>query len=448
MSNKYLSSIYKTDIKCVFCKKQTCIYHKTTNYHNDGVIIACVKDIIIDFKKLNEQLLIAQTQCGKSDIIKRIIDIFNNNKELFDEKYNIQNIFIIICAADNDLKDDHKNEFYNFIDIDHVLHLPDLARLTNKLGNQKQSKLYKQQNDQQILDKIAENCLIIFDESHCDLQDESTIDQFRKALKISFNNYTNKTIKILNISATGYDQMKVNIKTHFMSPRPGYYGIIDMYKSKKLQCSFDLLKENQFEKFMKNIMKNNDLKSIPEGYYIIRMNDNKEQTKLTKYIKTYFKNKPFEIKSYNMKTEYDINIDCLDIEPEKPTFIIIMNRLRKGKKINKKYIIAVHDKSNNTLTHTTYQGLLGRMTGYNANKSSLIYCDINKAIEHIDWIKNNYSKENIPVHMQWIKKDGSIRDSCMLYSEELSIIETDTHYTYTKEVKSSTKITKSIKKNK
>ena len=115
-----------------------------------------------------------------------------------------------------------------------------------------------------------------------------------------------------------------------------------------------------------------------------------------------------------------INKDYLNKPPNKAIFIIIFSKLRKGKKINKKYIIAVHDKLETMVTHTTYQGLAGRMCGFNANQNSLIYCDIEKLEDHKIWIENDYSINNIPKNSNYLNKNtGELKKNCFLKKQNI-----------------------------
>jgi hypothetical protein len=116
-----------------------------------------------------------------------------------------------------------------------------------------------------------------------------------------------------------------------------------------------------------------------------------------------------------MKTLGDVNDLYLKFEPKKPTFLIIKGKLTKGHRILKQHIAVVHDTPNNTHAHTTYQSLLGRMTGYNANKNAIIYCDITNAEEHLLWIKNNYKFTYLPKAKYVSSYDGSIKKSSLLY---------------------------------
>ncbi|AYV84087.1 MAG: hypothetical protein Hyperionvirus17_7 [Hyperionvirus sp.] len=408
---------------CKLCtlNKFVDIGHTVTYHHQDKEIIDAVAKLIPEYKKINEQLLIAQAQCGKSDIIKRIFECFNNNKKYFSTEYQIESVYLIICASANDLKEDHQMEFHNFIESKNkVLHLNDLLRLIKKFKNR--DPISPNDDDIKIYHEMKNNSLLIFDESHADLEEQATIDMFRKMLSIEFDNYTNSTVKVLNVSATAYDQLMAGIKTIFLLPRKGYWGITEMFKNKKVFPAYDLLNYKDLEAWLNHICNQLNKKDVPNGLYIIRVDTKIDGKKVEQNLYKYFA--PPEqciVDFYDMEREYNLDVKHLKNKVAVPTFIIIMNKLRKGNRIIKNNIIAVHDKLNNMLTHTTYQGLLGRMTGYNANKNALIYCDKLKATEHLQWIQHNYALEKIPTHTQWIKSDGTIKPQCMLSTSLRSI---------------------------
>ena len=77
--------------------------------------------------------------------------------------------------------------------------------------------------------------------------------------------------------------------------------------------------------------------------------------------------------------------------------------------------MAVHDSPNNSHTHTTVQGLVGRMCGYNANHNAIMYCDLEKVIDHYEWIKSGYSEDKIPT-AKYILKSGEIKKSSIFSS--------------------------------
>ena len=393
---------------CINCKRNECVEHSINTYHQKKHIKESAKEIIELFHNTNESILLAQMQSGKSDVIKRIIELFNNNKQYFADSLKIENIFIIILASDTGLKQNSQSEFYNFISYDHILHLDDVSLITEYLINPKKKfKIFS--NLKQIVSAIKTNCLIIIDEAHSDQEVTSTIDNFRRALNIEFNNFTNNTIKMLNVSATAYEHILTTMPKVILKPTSEYYGLRKMLENNKVFQSFDLTVSTEYTQFIDDLLDKLKLSILPKQYIIVRVQSDAKEQLLRQHIKLYQKTKDYNIESYNMSTKNDIN-DILKIKPNKTTFIIIKGRLTKGHRIIKENIMAVSDTPNNGHTHTTVQGLIGRMCGYNANKNALIYCDIEKVIEHYEWIKSNYNEKNIPL-AKYITKSGEIKKS-------------------------------------
>lgn len=267
-----------------------------------------------------------------------------------------------------------------------------------------------------IVSMIKQNCLIISDEAHADQDIESIISKFRKIIGTEFNDYKNNTIKYLNISATAYEHVQAGISTVILHPQASYYGIAEMMDDDNIHQSYDLTNYAIYKDFIRHMLILLKQKSLPVGYYIIRVHSDKEEKMLHSFIKKFEPTTDSLIHPYNMNSKEDINIDYLNKQPNKKTFIIIKGRLTKGYRILKKYIITVHDTCTNTYPHTTYQGLLGRMTGYDANKNALIYCDKKNAQQHLDWITNNYDINFIP-KAKYINNNGSIKKISMLFEK-------------------------------
>ncbi|MDR3550704.1 MAG: hypothetical protein P4L31_04780 [Candidatus Babeliales bacterium] len=85
--------------RCIACKKKECTDHSINKYHQVHEIKQKTKEILEQFKTLNEIVLLAQTQSGKSDVIKRILELFENNEEYFQNILKIESIIIILYAS-------------------------------------------------------------------------------------------------------------------------------------------------------------------------------------------------------------------------------------------------------------------------------------------------------------------------------------------------------------
>jgi hypothetical protein len=413
----------KINPSCILCKKgNSCPLHSDskTKYHQDPEIIACVKDIMNKFINLQELLLLAETQSGKSDVIKRIVELFKEFPEEFKKYFNIDNIFVLICCSDNKLRDQLYNKHLkDYLPRDHVMHLGYMSKITktidkitNNPSNEKPT--HEQSIIIEITNKMHKRSLIIFDEAHCDMEVRRTVDNLRKLLDISYTCAPKEpSIKILNISATPFVLSNRNMPEVELTNRKDY-----MFDNNKIFHSYDLINNsNGFKDFMNDVTEELNKKSYQIGYYIIRVNNDKEEKALSRNVASFLTKGTYKIVPYNMDSDFDINEKYLNHAPAFVTFIIIKDMLRQGATITKTHIIAVHDAINNSHTHTTYQGLLGRMTGYDANKKALVFCDIVKAKEQLKWIKSKYKKEFIPNHARYILKNGSVSKNC--YGKDL-----------------------------
>ncbi len=433
MSNlKYLraTNLNIKNKSCLWCKKGThCSKHSNSEpkYHQEPIVVHCSEDLMkyIIGKKIIELVLIAETQTGKSDVMKRISEIAYVYPNEVERDCGIINIFVWICVSDNKLREELQAKLDPYVRHDHILHIKDMDRLVKftefmeKKDNDDKLKP-SQQKDCDLLEKMSDNCLIFVDEAHCDTKERQVVDNLRNFLSIGFKqDNKNETVKIINISATPYAFVKTSVKPVILKPRPGYYGIKDMFENDKVFDAYDLVKkDDELEKWFDHMLETLGVDTLPNGKYLIRVGYEMEDKAIQKKIKELCKEK-FNIDvftySYNMHSEYDLDKEYLKIEHDDPVFIIIKDRLRQGATITKTHIVAVHDSKQNTFIHTTYQGLLGRMTGYNANKETLIYCDKQNALDHLEWIENKYSADTVPTcKNKDILKSGVIRKGVYL----------------------------------
>lgn len=364
-------------------------------YWKQPNVKSCINEIKKKLKLVNEVQLIAPTQSGKSDIIINLINKVATQPEECLKKYGFKQIVIIICASDLDLKRDLTNKISNHLpnaieEIVYIHHLPEICNIMDDRDRKFRWKALKQDS------------LIIFDENHCDVLDDQTVAKFRKEINISADNWTNKSVKVLNISATPYEQLYVEMPHVRLEPSDGYYGFMDMIENGKMRASMDLTDEDNVKQLFSA-----DKLYTKKCYVIIRINYHAKKQKIIKEnIDDFFKAKQISIKkiTYDMEDKNDIN-EVLQKVPNEFTIIYIKNKLRKGKSIYKKYILMVHDSFKSDVASTAVQSLAGRMTGYNGNREAIIYCDIKKINEHNEWVANNYAKEHTP-KSHYIDGDG------------------------------------------
>jgi len=346
-----------------------------------------------------EILVLAQTQSGKSDIIKNFSErLLDNDLKL--REMNVNGIIVIICGSCNELKNDLKKKI-NATNTT-IYHIDDIEYILKSIESEIDLKKVKLKFN---------NKIIIIDESHAVDQITQTRNKFFELIGLSYTKPWNSHLNVymVHTSATSYEQIAQNMPYVVMPPRKGYYGINDIYVNKKLFQSRDLSIEKNLEYFFGKIFDcyNNNL----DGYIIIRQPDSmskKESFRST--IKKYLDDNGINFNVIDYDHSYLDNInDVLSVKPKLLTIIYLKDKMRMGITISKKYILAVHDTIKSTYTHTVVQSLLGRMTGYNANKRTLVFCDKEKAKEHLKWINKDYSIDTIPNHSKDLYDDKTIK---------------------------------------
>lgn len=364
-------------------------------FYKKPEIETCVKNILGKFRKGDREVqVIAPTQSGKSDVLINLVDRITSCRRMYRTEYNFDKVVIIICAADNDLKRDLSNKFKFYLpDINTmIVHLPDIMNYTknprNKIGHGLEDK---------------KDCsLIIFDENHCDLAERAIVDNFRNLMGIGWGSgrWINGEVRVLGLSATPYEHICAGIPYVEMKPNEQYYSIEKMMANNLVKQSYDLTIYDNVSK----LFEYNKLYS-KKGYVIIRLQP-RSKTTVTDHINKFMKNKMIIYKTimYDMKEEEDINVSVLCIQPNILVIIYVKDKIRKGKTLLKEYILMMHDRKETTYTSTTVQGLLGRGTGFNANRQMVIYCDLKHITSHLKWVEEQYNNEYIP-NSQYLQGD-------------------------------------------
>jgi len=381
-------------------------------YHHNENVIGAAANVIKKFIEYDEVVTIAEMQSGKTDVMKRLIYIINKyNDEIKEIGINIDkyNIYLIICASSINLKNQLKTKLP---EIRHkIFHLNDVATFLKNLHEY-----------ESLLISMADSSLIIFDECHCDAEQQKLIDKFRTALDSMAK--INKTIyHKVGFSATPYEQVLAKYPKVIMEPGKNYYGmrqIFDtcrpsssnakkgiyplVFQAKKLSDPIEC--ENLFSEI-----------DIYDMYYIFRLPGQKNtEDALISNIEKAFKKRGSKLDTFIYDMSYKDSINSLlDIPPKKPTVIYLKDKLRMGEYLNTKYVYLVHDDPLNTYAHTTAQSLIGRCCGYNKRShQTIIYCDFQKAWQHYEWIEHKYDTKHIPPNAKYIcKKDRRTKDICI-----------------------------------
>jgi len=402
-ANKSKTNKSKTKSKLNFLYKVPASILKTDYHHNDNIINAAAK-IIIKFQKHNEVVVIAEMQSGKTDVMKRLIYIINNYRDQLaniNVKIDKRGVYVVLSASNINLKNQLKEKLS---DIGHkVFHLNDIQLMLKNPSD------YHSQ-----FVEMTDSSLIIFDECHCDAECKKLIDKFRTKIEtIAKSNHL--SYHILGVSATAYEQVIAGYPKVIMRPGDNYYGIGDMFKSIESTRPV-LFQAKNLEKLSKCYDLTREI-DIDNYYYIFRLpgKKNLEDEMITNIIKIFGEYTKSTIETYIYDMSYKTNINQLiNNAPSKPTIIFLKDKLRMGEYLNTRYVYLVHDNPNNCFAHTTVQSLLGRCCGYDKKShQTIIYCDLEKAQQHYDWIQNNYNSKHVPINSKYIKKStGEIKENC------------------------------------
>lgn len=375
-----------------------------TDYHHNSNIVICAAKIIKKLIKYKEVITIAEMQSGKTEVMKRLVYIinkYNDNIKGINIDIDKYKIYVILCASSTNLKNQHKTKLS---EIKHkIYHLNDIYIFLKNIFEY-----------ESLLAEMANSSLIIFDECHCDVEQQKLMDKFRTILdKLAKENKT--SYYKVGFSATPYEQIIANYPKIIMKPGENYYGIRQMFDSWKQKVPIifqakNLINQEECEDLFTEI-------EICDFYYIFRLPGKKKlEDVMMLNIEKQFKIRKSKLDTYIYDMSYRGNInDLLSSKPEKPTIIYLKNKLRMGEYLNTKYVYLVHDDPNNTYTHTTAQSLVGRCCGYNKKShQTIIYCDYNKAIQHCEWIESGYDIVHIPIDAKYIeKKSGKTKNICI-----------------------------------
>lgn len=356
------------------------------------LVVECVVDIVDLLRSEKEIQINAYTQSGKSDIIINLANRIQN-KELR-TTINIRRMIVVICASDNDLKRDLKQKIeFNVPKSICIFHLGDIQAYLN--------------NDDSLMAQFfgdLESTLLIFDESHCDIKNRSIVDRFRSKIGIKWANWdldAEEEIKVINFSATPYEHIYAGIPHIELKTDSEYWGLKEMMIHKKIFESKNLVDRSNVTKFLTR----NDL-YLQNGYVVIRLpSDVNKKDIVMKNIRQFFalKGVRFDEILYDMEYADDIN-DVLSVEPLNLTIIYIKDKMRKGKTIIKHNILAMYDRKS-MQPSTTIQGLVGRATGYAANRELIVYTNVDHVKKHLIWCESNYAKNKTP-YSQYIRENG------------------------------------------
>ena len=219
-----------------------------------------------------------------------------------------------------------------------------------------------------------------------------------------------RDIKILEYTATPdgtiYDLMKWDNSSSRKICAPAGAGYMDSYslllQDRVLQfkdlCGYDSNTETISEEVYDNIQEIKDYItafSAPR-YHIIRTKTG-DAHRITKMnFRKIFGSDDYNYLSYHGDGDIeDINA-TLSTEPDKHTFIFILEMLRCSKTIKKQYLGLVYERHKLTQNDAVIiQGLLGRCTGYDDNGETVIFTNIESIIKYEQLWSSNFDDRSI-----------------------------------------------------
>ena len=338
-------------------------------------------------------MVIALTQSGKTGTMISVIKNYISKNII-----PIDNIYIITGYSSKEWKNQTNKRMPNSLE-KRIYHRDNLL----------------QNNSSFVSDiKNKSNVLIIIDEIHIAAKDKQTLYNVFDNIGIyDIKNILRRDIKVVEFTATPngtiYDLRRWGDRQKVIKMLPGYnymscFDLVDnkrVYQYKDLECydkktqkiNESLAKQNITE--IKNIIDNN-YKNDPL-YHIIRTPTSTRADNVKLNFEKVFGN-DVEIHTYDEKSDInDINT-IISTKPDDHEFIFIKEKLRCAKTLNKQNIGILYERFTHSPDDSTIiQGLIGRGTGYDDNKKSVYFTNL-ESIERykIHWESNFASNTDTP----------------------------------------------------
>jgi hypothetical protein len=400
------------EIKCIkgesiiYDNQEECSMLIVSNLHN---------------KKIINIMVVALTQSGKTGTMSAVLKNFLNDTT---NLIPIENIYIISGLSSREWIEQTKNRMPKSIQ-ERVFHR---NHLTTKFVEDIKSK---------------KNVLIIIDEIQIAAKENQTLNNtFSDAGFYNKQNLLENDIKIIEFTATPdgtiYDLMNwgENATKIQMQPGTGYISCFDLcnqgrVKQYKDLCGYDKktckINEDLVKKNIKEIKDDIDSFEIPL-YHIIRTPNGT----MTNIVIDNFKKIFSEVMLYytydaESKIE-DIN-NILKIKPEIHTFIFIKEKLRCAKTLIKDYWGIGYDRyTKSTDDAVIIQGLVGRGTGYDDNRISIYYTNINSIKKYEKLWNSNFEDKTIKWKSKTTKRTNELLVSSGTYNNPSLIDGMDVSY--------------------
>jgi hypothetical protein len=359
-------------------------------------------------------LLVALTQSGKTGTMSALI------RQYLLEPHNftpVKHIIIITGLSDKDWR--AQMEVRIAIDI-RILHRNEI-------------------NDK-FIEELSQmrNVLLIFDEIQVACKDTQTLSKlFVKAGLQDLDSLFERDIKCVEFSATP-DGALYNLSNKFWKnhtkiikgePGPGYTSLFDLYDQGRVLESKDLRGfDNDYSKSKKNKYfshsaentKKETLLHIQEikekinsfdsyRYHLFRIHGGDTQVNLN--LGRIFGINDYNYLEYNQHGDIKNLNEVLSTPPEKHTFILIKEKLRCAATLVKTHIGVLYERySLNPSDSVNVQGLAGRNTGYDVNKDSIVYTNVDSILRYrqlwdsdfldnsLPWISSSTYRKNDETH--------------------------------------------------
>jgi hypothetical protein len=384
---------FRIDVEILRSNKKCMIYE------NQNMIALDVIRLLANRKIINI-MVISKTQSGKTGsmcaIIKHYLDISDNI-------IPIENIYIITGVSSVEWKNQTKERMPDCIQ-SRVFHRGDLPRsFINDIINKR-------------------NVLIIIDETHIAAKKNQSLHKmFIDAGFLDKNQLYAKDVKIIEFSATPdgtlYDLTKWNDASDviFSNGGNGYVSAYDFLHQGRIKQYKNLYDDVDA---MHNIceIKTDILQYTEPLYHIIRTiggqtkNGVNIQDAIVQNFKRVFnEDNSYEFKYYDEQRKIDTIDRIMSVPPTKHTFIFIKEMWRCSKTLKKDYIGILYERhTQNPNDSTIIQGLVGRMTGYDDNKKSICYTNINSIVKYEQLWESKFKDKSII----WNSSTTKIKDEC------------------------------------
>lgn len=373
--------IMKNRKKIVLCEiKDKKLTGESVIYENQ---IACADEIVKNLhnRKIINIMVIALTQSGKTGTMSGLIKSYLRDPE---NLIPIKNIYIITGLSSREW----------------------LKQTINRMPNSMQERVFHRDHltNRFVEDiKNKKNVLIIIDEIQIAAKENQTL--YKTFLEAGFYNKQNlmeNDIKIVEFTATPdgtiYDLMNWGENSLKLKMVPGnkYTSCFDLknqnriFQYKDLCCYNKSTKKIDKKRMTKNI---SEIKTMIDKfekplYHIIRTPNGLLGDVVINNFKTIF-GKNIKHHKYDKESEIEDINKILNKKPSKHEFIFIKEKLRCAKTLSKDYLGIVYERFTNTPDDSVIiQGLVGRGTGYDDNKTTIYFTNLG-SIERYEILWNS-----------------------------------------------------------